>query len=439
MLALILPCPAARADEGWWPLDAVPKEAIQARYSFEVQESWLQRARRGALRIRVSSPSAPVQILSGAIISVNGLVLTAAPTLRGCPAEGALVARRLEDELRCPGVRIEVLESIEVLDALPSHRRARARLLRTCPFERCALTSLHANAHRLHRYEVYKDVRLVFAPPPEDIEEFPVVVLRLYEDNKPAKARNVFRLRRKPLPSEPTLVFALGHPDKSARRATFAKLQHLRKVALPAQLASVTGAADAADARDAQVKRGLERALKTLQDPTFIEKARRRELRVLHALHEAKAQKLLRAWPALEDLLAEGGSPAKEAQLQRLVEAAHHQVLGSSLYPDGTKTLRLSYGKLNPEPRVLTTALARGQLEEMPMYLEATTDIGIGSEGGPVFDRRGILLGSVVQDALWERNLQYTDAAPARVLYVQAILHILERRYSASTVLKELR
>ena len=39
-----------RADEGFWPFNAVPREAIQRTYGFKVTDGWLKRLQLASVR-----------------------------------------------------------------------------------------------------------------------------------------------------------------------------------------------------------------------------------------------------------------------------------------------------------------------------------------------------------------------------------------------------
>lgn len=388
----------ARADEGWWPLSSLPQKAVSDRYRFEIRPSWVQRVQRGTIRLRGPERA---QVTSGVMVSVRGLVLSSANACGPLP-QSSWAAKRIEDERPCPGLHAEILDTYERLDRLPHSERDRARLMRTCSADRCALVSMHEDSHWIYRYSVYKDVRLVFR---STQKELPVAFLRLYRSGKPAKTKNIFRIQRGSGPrSQP--VFALGHPGPSDRRAIFSKLSKMAKSASTPPNA---------------------RAL--LRSAPFIENARRRELRVLRHLHAEPEhhRALLDAWPALEDHYRNRRKPPRALQLR--IEAAHHRAMGEGLYPDGNFTLRLSYGKLSPPSEVSASA----------MEMRADVDIGPGSGGGPLFDKRGVLLGVVIEDKLPLRSLRYAPQDTSLAIDVQGILRTLAQDFSVDRLLKELR
>lgn len=56
----------ARADEGMWTFDAVPRDAIAKKYGFKITDAWLENVRLSAVKIRAS----------GSFVSGDGLVMT---------------------------------------------------------------------------------------------------------------------------------------------------------------------------------------------------------------------------------------------------------------------------------------------------------------------------------------------------------------------------
>src|SRR6188768_1514300 len=60
--------PIARADEGMWTFNNVPKAAIERKYGFEVTDAWLKKVQLASVRFNNGG--------SGSFVSPNGLVLT---------------------------------------------------------------------------------------------------------------------------------------------------------------------------------------------------------------------------------------------------------------------------------------------------------------------------------------------------------------------------
>src|SRR6187397_272564 len=60
--------PIARADEGMWTFNNVPKAAIEKKYGFEVTDAWLKKVQLASVRFNSGG--------SGSFVSADGLVLT---------------------------------------------------------------------------------------------------------------------------------------------------------------------------------------------------------------------------------------------------------------------------------------------------------------------------------------------------------------------------
>src|SRR5215210_2925592 len=58
----------ARADEGMWPFNQVPRAEIEKRYGFKVTDEWLRRVQLASVRFNNGG--------SGSFVSPEGLVLT---------------------------------------------------------------------------------------------------------------------------------------------------------------------------------------------------------------------------------------------------------------------------------------------------------------------------------------------------------------------------
>src|SRR5437773_8009299 len=58
----------ARADEGMWTFNNVPKAEIKKRYGFEVTDDWLKKVQLASVRFNNGG--------SGSFVSPDGLVLT---------------------------------------------------------------------------------------------------------------------------------------------------------------------------------------------------------------------------------------------------------------------------------------------------------------------------------------------------------------------------
>jgi hypothetical protein len=268
--ALALALPSANADPGLWAFDQVPLQTLQQRHGTTLPPGWLDRLQAAALNLDGAS---------AALVSARGLVLTNHHVAIDCIDKlsssgqdlvaGGFVARRLEDEQRCPGAVVRTLLSTQDISAAVSaaaaagrddaDRNARrkselARQESTCGNStglRCEVVALYSGAlHHLYRYREWDDVRLVFAPEAQaanfggDADNFTyprhaldVALLRVYDQGRPLVSAAHLRLATQPL-APGDVLFVAGHPGRTQRLLTVAQLQALRDVQLPLMLAS---------------------------------------------------------------------------------------------------------------------------------------------------------------------------------------------------------
>jgi len=260
----------ARSDEGMWLLNDPPKKLLQEKYKFDLTPEWLDRAMKANVRFNSGG--------SGGFVSERGLVVTnhhiAADALQklSTPERDLLrdgfSAKEAKDELKCPDLELNVLQSIEDVTAKVNAAvkpgaspadaaTARRGVLSEIEKESTAKTGLRSDivtlyqggAYHLYRYKKYTDVRLVFAPEAAiaafggDVDNFEyprhgldVAFFRVYENDKPIVSRDYFKWSATG-PAENDLVFVTGHPGTTNRLETLAKLKHRRDSTLPYTLA----------------------------------------------------------------------------------------------------------------------------------------------------------------------------------------------------------
>jgi hypothetical protein len=265
-LSLALAATAAQADEGMWTFDNFPSAKVKEAYGVNIDRAWLDRVRAGTARIPGCSAS---------LVSANGLVLTNYHCVAGCvQALSTAQVDYLKDgynlkateEKRCPGMWLEVLQSIE--DVTTQVKTAGAgktggELVKTTdaataaiekaacaktPQDHCQVIDLYnGGQYKLYRFRRFDDVRLVFAPEfktgffggDPDNFNFPRYnldfgLLRVFENGKPLNSPQHLVWN----PSEPKagdLIFVVGNPGATARLNTVAELETQRDWVLPFQ------------------------------------------------------------------------------------------------------------------------------------------------------------------------------------------------------------
>src|SRR5256714_4643464 len=258
----------ARADEGMWPFNIVPRTLIKQRYGFEITDAWLKKVQLASVRFSSGG--------SGSFVSADGLVLTnhhvASDTLTklSTPTHDLLnegfYARTRGEEARALDLELNVLMSIEDVTArvqgavkremTPAEAAAaRQRVVSEIETESNKATGLRSEVitlyqggqYNLYRYKRYTDVRLVFAPEYQiaffggdpDNFNFPrydldMAIFRVYEDGKPIHTDNYFKWSPVgPMAGAP--VFVPGNPGSTQRLHTIAPPGFLRDTGLPFQ------------------------------------------------------------------------------------------------------------------------------------------------------------------------------------------------------------
>jgi hypothetical protein len=240
----------ALADEGMWPFNQFPREAVAQKRQFDATPEFLDKLRLAAVRLPGGS---------GAFVSPEGLLVTNQHLVAGCLGKlvpSGFQAASREAEIACPGMDAAVLTSIGDVTAkvkaagetVERRNAAINRLEKDCAAAggRCTVVRLFSGGrYDLYRYRVYTDLRLVFAPE-SDLAFFgrekdsvtylryglDVAFLRAYENGKPAATPHYLKWSAEGA-KEGDLVFAAGNPEPAMRSSTAAQLTFSRDTALP--------------------------------------------------------------------------------------------------------------------------------------------------------------------------------------------------------------
>ena len=257
---LVLP---VSADEGMWPFNQIPKDAINQKYKFDVTNEFLDNLRLASVRIGSGS---------GSFVSPTGLLLTNQHIVSGClsqdSAKAGFYAADRSGEIRCPGLEASVLLNIEdvtkqvkaaakdgapAAQALQQRNAVIARIEHDCAGKaaatRCSVVTLFSGGrYDLYQYKSYTDIRMVFAPEAQlaffggDRDSITylrygldVAFLRAYENNRPAATPHYLKWSAEGV-KDGDLVFASGDPQGTSRLWTSAQLAFYRDRALPLTL-----------------------------------------------------------------------------------------------------------------------------------------------------------------------------------------------------------
>lgn len=256
----------AAADEGMWLFNEFPSEAFEAEYGFTPGEPWLEQVQAAAVRFNNGG--------SGSFVSDEGLVMTNHHVGFDCIqkvssaendyiSQGFTAATR-DDELPCPDLELNVLDSIERVTARvqgaveegmdataagEARRGAIAAIEAECSEEtglRCDVVRLYAGGeYDLYRYRRHTDVRLAWAPELQfasfggdpDNFEYPRYVLdaalfRVYEDGEAHSPEGYLPVDAGG-PDEGEVSFVVGNPGSTGRLSTMAELTFLRDYLYP--------------------------------------------------------------------------------------------------------------------------------------------------------------------------------------------------------------
>ncbi|MFN2577691.1 MAG: S46 family peptidase [Pyrinomonadaceae bacterium] len=257
---------SARADEGMWPFNNVPRAEIKRKYGFDVTDEWLRKVQLASVRFNNGG--------SGSFVSPNGLVLTnyhivedivgELSTPQKDYAKDGFIAQTMADEKQIGGLELNELISIEdvtnrVVGAVKPGMSdaeafaARRKEMTAIESESTKATNLRSDVitlyqggrYNLYRYKKYTDVRLVFAPEFQaaffggdpDNFNFPrfnidMALVRVYENNQPVHPESYFKWSRTGA-KEGDLAFVIGNPGSTSRLNTVAHLQELRDTSIP--------------------------------------------------------------------------------------------------------------------------------------------------------------------------------------------------------------
>jgi len=263
---------SAKADEGMWLFNDLPREMLKQKYGFEPSAEWAEHLMKSSVRFNVGG--------SASFISSSGLVLTnhhvGSDTLFKLSTpernimEVGFLAKTTQEELKAPDLELNQLVNIQdvteavkqaVTSEMTTQQAVAARRAVIAKIEKDALdasglkstvTTLYGGGrYHLYQYKKYTDVRLVWAPETAiaffggdaDNFEYPrfcldATIFRVYENDKPAKIEHFLKWSADG-PVENDVVFVSGNPGRTSRILTMDALKYQRDLNLPYILASL--------------------------------------------------------------------------------------------------------------------------------------------------------------------------------------------------------
>jgi len=458
-----------RADEGVWLFNQFPKELVKQKYGFEVTDAFLDHLRLSSVRTGASA----------SFVSPNGLIFTNHHVASGCiqrlssaghnyMADG-FYAARASDELKCPGLEINVLVRIEDatarvtagIQAQPGtaaaneqRRAVMSALEKECATKtgrRCDVVTLHSGArYHLYEYQKYTDVRLVFSPEfdtaffggdPDNFTypryDLDITFLRAYQNSQPAQTPQFLKWSRDRV-KDGELVFVSGHPGSTDRFITLAQVEYLRDTSYPLSIAygesviaalRAYGAQSAENARVARDKlfsaensyKARTWELKGLRSPGLIERKGKREREF--RLRVGQDEKLNRdVGKAFEEIAA---AYQQWAPRQKEYQALERGPLYSDLFRIARHVVRLPEEKAQPNGE---------RLREYTDAALASLEVGLYAQA-PITDSVEVtVLGTWFR--FLERQLGANHAAVKALLEGRTPEQAAER-YVSATQLKD--
>ncbi len=257
---------SARADEGMWPFNMIPKESIAKTHGVSLDDTWLDRVRLASVRFNSGG--------SGSFVGPTALLLTNHHVASDCiqKLSGAgkdymatgYLAGKDGPEVRCPDLELNQVVAVEdVTSAVRAAKKAgmndvdantamkgeMSRLEKACADKsgnRCDVVTLYAGGrYDLYTYKKFTDVRLVFAPefaiaffggdkdnftyPRYDLD---LAIFRVYEGGKPLSPKDYLRWNAAGA-KEGETVFVSGNPASTGRMLTVSQLETTRDVTYP--------------------------------------------------------------------------------------------------------------------------------------------------------------------------------------------------------------
>lgn len=409
----------ARADEGMWTFNNVPRAEIKRKYGFDITDEWLHKVQLAAVRFNNGG--------SGSFVSATGLVLTnyhivedfvseLSTPAKDYAKEGFL-ARNRGEEMKIPNLELNVLMSIEDVttrvngavkagtsdaDAFAARRaeisKIEAESTKATGLRSDVVTLYQGGQYNLYRYKQYTDIRLVFAPEFQaaffggdpDNFNFPrfnidMALVRVYENDQPVKPASYLKWSVSGA-KEGDLAFVIGNPGSTSRLNTVAHLEELRDTSIPmilrllerreVMLKKYMAMGEEQTRRAQNELNSIQNSLKVyrgqlagLKDPKLLTTKRQDEeqLRKSIAADPEKQKKYGDAWDAIAKAHRDYATYAKERRIFDLAGG-----FNTSLFGFARTLVRLAEESPKPNPERLPEYTdARRNSLELALYSPA--------------------------------------------------------------------
>ena len=412
-----------KAEEGFWPYNMVPREAIEKKFNVKLSDAWLDKVRLSSLRFNNGG--------SGSFVSPHGLVMTnhhvASEIMQQIATpdkdivKTGFLAKTPTEELKAPNLELDQLISIEDVtarvkaadkaDPAADINQARTATIAAIEKESLEKTGLRSDVvtlyrgaeYHLYRFKKFTDIRLVFAPEvtigffggDPDNFTFPrydldVAFFRVYENGKPYETSNYFTWSKTGA-SDGDLTIVSGNPGGTRRLNAVADLEFSRDFSLPLELKWMQRSAALLHQYAAQGEEqsrtsledifGLENSLKDmlgqldgLKNPAVMEKKRAAEAALIQSADPAQRAAVTNAYASIAKARTDFKSYFKEL---RLIE--HGWGFNSELLDYAWRLVRLAHERTLPDGQRLPS-YTEARMEPLMQQLLAPTPISVNFE-----------------------------------------------------------
>ncbi len=530
--AVLFAFPSSMPDEGMWPFDGLPLQYLKEKFQFEPSQEWLDHVRLGSVRFDTGGSGSFVSP-NGLVMTNHHVALETlqkVSTHEKDWVKDGFSSRLYGSEV--PGTDLTLRQLIEIKNVTDAVKAAgedeaahQAKLKEICDGLKDEAKHLVADPvvlydggeFRVYVYHIYDDVRVVFAPEKQvaffggDYDNFTYprydldcAFFRVYEDGKPIDSSKWYFKWNPAGAKTDDLIFVSGHPGSTERLLTHGEMEFHRDVQVPRVVDQLKGMLEqtkaemdsdkdkAFELRDryfglANSLKAYEGHLAGLRDAAMMAKMKARddELVTKSGKDEVKA-----AFEAIDSTMHEfagmiaNKAPRKElrafqkklesvlAPNKAILNKARFETYGTSMYPDATFTLRLSFGTVtgyecgttlvppkttlnglydrnasfdNKEPWDLPKRWidAKAKIDlNTPINFVCTADIIGGNSGSPILNRNAEIVGLVFDGNIESLPGNYWfDERVNRCVGVHSagMLEAIEKVYEEKALGQELR